>query len=282
MSEYRCNLVIPGFPKSGTSSLHAYLAQHPSICMSSPKEPHHFSRSDRWEQGAIEHNAIFGQASGSERYFGESSTTYCAWPDAAERTAASLAAPKVIILMRHPIDRTISHYRWMYRLGLESRPLMDALLADGDTFHPDQSISGMFRGYLTFSRYADHVPRWEGLIDAEDLILVRSSDLAQYPDATVARLHRFLGLSDETLTHVERVNQTDDQKPIGRRRWASVRRAVPSPIASALTRIPGLHELWSNAVSIGVREPPPITDADRSWLGDALEPHVRFYEEFSG
>jgi hypothetical protein len=45
---YRCNLVIPGFPKSGTSSFHEYLALHPPIYMSRPREIHHFTGSDRW------------------------------------------------------------------------------------------------------------------------------------------------------------------------------------------------------------------------------------------
>ena len=44
----RCNLVIPGFPKSGTSSFHKYLARHPPVYMSRPREIHHFTRSDRW------------------------------------------------------------------------------------------------------------------------------------------------------------------------------------------------------------------------------------------
>ena len=40
------NLIIPGAQKSGTSSLHAWLADHPQCVMSQPKEPMFFSRSD--------------------------------------------------------------------------------------------------------------------------------------------------------------------------------------------------------------------------------------------
>jgi len=250
--------------------------------MSSPKETHHFARSDRWARGADAHNAIFSHAMGAERYFGESSTTHCIWPVAAERIAANLDAPKVIILMRHPVERTLSHYLWMHRLGLESRPLLEALRADGDTFHPDRDINGNYRGYLVFSRYADHVARWEKLFGAEDLLLVSTSDLAASPETTLARVHEFLGLPGQALVKTEQINRTRDQQPARDRRWASVvRAAVPGELVGTLKRVPGLAELWSRASRPGVREPPPITEADRAWLERTLRSHVQFYEEHS-
>lgn len=280
MGDYRCNLVIPGFPKSGTSSFHEYLSQHAAICMSRPKETHHFTRSDRWVRGVEAHNAIFAHAAGTERYFGESSTTYCIWPEAAERIACSLQSPKVILLLRHPVERALSHYLWMHRLGLESRPLQEALRDDGDEFHPDRDVNGNYRGYLTFSRYADHVPRWEALFGADDILLVSTSNLADSPESTLARVHEFLGLAPQLLAKIEQVNQTRDQGPVGHRPWASVMRAaVPDGLVRALRQVPGLTELWSNASRPGVRPPPPITEADRAWLDRSLQAHVQFYEE---
>src|SRR4051794_27835879 len=37
---------VVGAPRSGTTSLSTYLADHPQICFSRPKEPHFFSRFD--------------------------------------------------------------------------------------------------------------------------------------------------------------------------------------------------------------------------------------------
>ncbi len=59
MSEFLCNLVIPGAGKSGTSSLHTLLGEHPRIHMSSPKEPQFFSFDDLYQKGAESHNRIF-------------------------------------------------------------------------------------------------------------------------------------------------------------------------------------------------------------------------------
>lgn len=277
---YRCNLVVPGFPKSGTSSFHEYLAQHPDVCMSRPKEIHHFTRSDRWAGGVEAHNAIFSHAEGTERYFGESSTTYCIWPEAGERIKAHLRSPKVILLMRHPVERAISHYAWMHQLGLESRPLREALHADGDSFHPDHNLNGNYRGYLIFSRYADHVPRWELLFGAENVLTLRTADLATSPASTLARAYDFLGLAPHTLVRTERVNQTRDQRPIGHRRWAAMLRpAIPDRAVQSLKRVPGLVALWSHASRPGVRRPPTITQDDRAWLEEELRDHIHFYHE---
>ena len=38
----RPNLFLVGAPKCGTSALHGFLAQHPDVWMSEPKEPHFF------------------------------------------------------------------------------------------------------------------------------------------------------------------------------------------------------------------------------------------------
>ncbi len=199
MSAYRCDLVIPGLPKSGTSSFHEYLAQHPAICMSLPKETHHFARSDRWVRGADSHNAIFEHATGTERYCGESSTTYCIWPVAAKRIAANLEGPKVIILMRHPVERTLSHYLWMHRLGFESRPFSEALRTDGESFHPDRDVHGNYGAILRSADMPTTCPNREELFAAEDLLLVSTSDLADSPETTLARVHKFLGLPVQGL-----------------------------------------------------------------------------------
>ena len=45
------NIVLIGAPKSGTTSLHYYLNEHPEILMSSVKEPNFFSDKEIVDQG---------------------------------------------------------------------------------------------------------------------------------------------------------------------------------------------------------------------------------------
>ena len=104
MSEYLCNLVIPGAAKSGTSSLHDLLDQHPEVNMSKPKEPQHFSFEDLYMRGAVAHNSLFRNDK-KYRYHGESSQCYMIHHVAMKRIKDSLSCPKIIIILRHPVDR---------------------------------------------------------------------------------------------------------------------------------------------------------------------------------
>lgn len=151
----------------------------------------------------------------------------------------------MIILMRHPIARTLSHYEWMHRLGRESRPFLEAMRIDGESFDPDRPVHGCDRGHLAFSRYAEHVPRWEKLFPPQDLMRLSTSKLARDPQTTLKRVHEFLGLAHHTPTKTEQINRTRDQAPVSYRRWARmVRKVGPDSVMTTVRQIPRLRELW--------------------------------------
>ena len=130
------------------------------IAMSSSKEPHHFSREARYSEGATAHNKLFENKSDA-LYFGESSTTYLPSPTAAERIARDFDHPKAIIILRHPVARCFSHYRWRYRLGLEKRSFLEAIKNDGHGFDPEQPTEFGYLAYLELSQYARQCQVWE-------------------------------------------------------------------------------------------------------------------------
>ncbi len=209
MSEiYRCNLVMPGAAKSGTSSLHELLDQHPDIEMSSKKEPHHFSRRERFEAGAAAHNALF-EGGGEPLYCGESSTSYMISEAAIARIRESLVDPKIIILLRDPVERTFSHYRWRYTLGLEDREFLDALREDGYAYDPEQTHGYGYRSYLQFSRYGTYVPKWVSAFGEDNVLIVSTQSLKSDPAATFAKCVRFLDLSDTGFQREIKANVTE-------------------------------------------------------------------------
>ena len=85
------NLFLIGSMKSGTTTLHDLLAEHPDISMSEPKEPCYFVDPDllknlwpeMWRMGYWKDEqaylALFSGKSGA-KYFGESSTDYTKMP----------------------------------------------------------------------------------------------------------------------------------------------------------------------------------------------------------
>lgn len=78
----KCNLVVAGFAKCGTTSLHKYLDLHPRICMSSRKEPHYFSLKAAYAKGSGWYDSLFDHSTAESTLFGESSTSYSTWEPA--------------------------------------------------------------------------------------------------------------------------------------------------------------------------------------------------------
>ena len=108
----RPDFIIIGAMKSATSSLHVQLASQPGIFMSEPKEPNFFSDDDEYRQGTNRYLSLFAAADEGD-LCGESSTHYTKLPDYPRhvpRMKALLPNVRLIYVMRHPIDRLVSHY----------------------------------------------------------------------------------------------------------------------------------------------------------------------------
>ncbi len=208
------NLIVPGAPKSGTSSFHMYLAQHRSVLMSTPKELHFFSIEENFETGVRAYSRHFSDWNG-ETVIGESSTTYFAFPNVVERIAVTLKDPKFIFLLRNPIDRAGSHFRWMKSLGLENKNFREALLEDMDC-QPDirfRIAGNKTKFYLAESKYATQVSKFIRRFGRERIFIETTEQLRMDPLHTLNRCFHFLGLSPiDTLNHVWENKTTSDSQ----------------------------------------------------------------------
>ena len=110
------NLLIVGAAKSGTTSLHNYLKQHPDIFMTQHKEPHFLINSQigesRVHKGVVrleEYKKMF-KTKEEYRYKGESSVMYLAFPEFSIKSIKKYLTPyvKIIIMLRNPIDRAFA------------------------------------------------------------------------------------------------------------------------------------------------------------------------------
>jgi hypothetical protein len=106
------DFIIIGAMKSATSTIHTQLNCQPGIFMTDPKEPYYFSDDDQYARGEEWYNSLFENAQADD-ICGESSTHYTKMPHyplTLERMSKRLKDPKFIYVMRHPIDRVVSHY----------------------------------------------------------------------------------------------------------------------------------------------------------------------------
>lgn len=129
------NFVVIGASRSGTTSLHHYLDQHPGIYLSPRKSPNYFVAHDPqpdWESAALlamakqwissrdDYDALFKGVT-HEKAVGEISPVYLQSVHVAKRLKNTLpAATKLIAILRNPAERAYAHYLGRRRDGLET------------------------------------------------------------------------------------------------------------------------------------------------------------------
>jgi hypothetical protein len=194
------NFVVIGAAKSGTTSLHRYLAAHPDVYMSQTKELNFFvsvrgqapdagngprPRGGNWAQGIEWYERQFQAANGA-RAVGEASPRYSMHPylpGVPERMAEVIPNAKLVYVVRDPITRMVSHYvqRTRRRTLHETRPLEVALTEEGGE-------------YLSTSRYAHQIEQFLQHFDHRRLLVVLSEKLRSDRDTTMSRILEFLGV----------------------------------------------------------------------------------------
>jgi len=209
-SLYKVNLLVPGAGKSGTTSLHSYLNQHPKICMTrdEDKEPHYFAMDAQYARGPAYHNSLFTcEGKINPVYFGESSTTYFLSETAVGRIKKDLDNPKFIVLLRNPIDRMDSHYRWMCTYFGENRPFEEAVMADKDLpFDPNKpEEKGVYKFYYAESCYGTYLERYINTFGKENIHILTTENLKKDYKAALNSCFIFLGL--EATDNVEETIQ---------------------------------------------------------------------------
>ena len=193
--------MIIGAMKSGTSSLHYYLTQHPAVIAPLRKEVHYFDlqygKGERW------YRANFGKA-GQAGLNLDSSPYYLFHPLAPQRAHELLPEAKLIVLLRDPVRRAYSHY-WHERDKKRERlSFEDAVAAEPERVGDDeqrlargeieQSHAHQHCTYLARGRYAEQIERWLRFYPRERLLVLQFEDLGRAPMVTLHRTLEYLGL----------------------------------------------------------------------------------------
>jgi hypothetical protein len=225
------DFIIIGAQKAGTSSLYRYLADHPLIEPAVAKEVHYFDW--HFHRGASWYRAHFptvaarwrSRMQGRPLLTGEASPYYLFHPHAPQRVKALVPGAKLIVLLRDPVERTISAYHHQVRAGTESLSIAEALARESDRLSEDiarLAVDASHRGfahrrfsYMARSVYAGQLEAWLRLFPREQLLILRSEDFFERPADVFAAVLQYLGLPAARTARFPRFNaaEYDDVDP---------------------------------------------------------------------
>ena len=201
------NLFIVGAAKSGTTSLHSYLSEHPQVFMASLKEPHFFSRVRPTAKHRNflpvvtredDYKKLFADA-GAEQIIGEASPSYLWEPGTAQRIYDKVPNAHIVVMLRDPVDRAHSHYLMEYRAGREMLPFPQALRRD---WFAEQKGWGVSFLYVELGLYFRQVKRYIDVFGERNISIILFNDFVADPARVLRELAERLGIDTAPIAEL--------------------------------------------------------------------------------
>lgn len=235
--------LLIGAQKAGTTSLFRAIAAHSAITPARQKEIHFFD--ENWSRGESWYRRSFPAGD-----FGfEATPAYLFHPHAARRAAEMVPHARLIVVLRDPVARAMSHHRYETRRGYETLPFAAALAAEAR--RTDAAWAACLRdpaawnsalkrhSYLRRGQYAEQIARWRAHFPAEQMLILEDRDLHSAPGPTLKRVFAHLGLPAEDVPF-GRANATTPAPP----RHDPALYAHFAADGAALTRAVGARFSW--------------------------------------
>lgn len=202
--------LIIGAAKSGTTSLHHYLDQHPQVFMSPIKETNFFAFCNGIPQfrgpwaGLLRQTSVTDledyqrlfSAGASQRARGEASPRYLMYPGTAGRIRRYVPDAKLIAILRHPADAAFSAFMMRLRDGHE--PYDDFRQAiEAEVRGERQAWS--FGNYLSSFCYSQQLSAYFSLFPRDQIRVYLFDDLKADPVRLLRDIFQFIDVTPDFI-----------------------------------------------------------------------------------
>jgi hypothetical protein len=211
----KANLFIVGAMKAGTTTFSNMLKEHPNVYFSPVKEPNFFVNElptalyepsrffniDRYLKDDFpkdlhiaristlnQYRKLFS-LSEKEKYLAEASTVYFHTEESAKMIYDYNPESKIIILLRDPIKRAISHYKMNLGKGREIRSFEKAIKTDLNLYYKKKLP---WYSYLGMSLYDKNVDKYRSLF--ENVLIINIDDIETKKEKVIKSLFEFLDI----------------------------------------------------------------------------------------
>ena len=185
------NLICPGAPKAGTTTLYNLFAMHPDIYVSDFKELYYFSNDRFFNKGSEWYARNFKDYSG-EKYIADITPFYLASEESPGRIRRLLGEDvKFIIMLRNPIDRAYSQFLMQSREEAGYRSFRDMVFKKEKNADEKSILSNGYY-FRNLTNYLDYYPK-------ESFHFVLMEDLVSDFGKVAEGIFCFLGISNMEL-----------------------------------------------------------------------------------
>lgn len=199
------DFLIVGGMRCGSTTLTNILKSQQGVFIPERKELHYFDQRNTEIQSIDDYRHQFIQAADSQ-LVGEATPDYLTSRGCAMRIHDDLPDVKLIMILRDPVRRAWSHYRFSVANCREIEPFDQALCLEAERLAHPIHEHDIFFSYQQRGRYIEHIQTYLTCFDPDQLHIVLLEELIASPQETLARLFSFLNLDhDSTWKHWLRI-----------------------------------------------------------------------------
>ncbi len=193
------DFIIIGESKCATSSLFEYLRQHPQILLPHKKEINFFNRNfDFGTNWYLAHFPAIARLNGKPCLTGEATPHYLGNTAVDHRILELVPDVKLIIMIRNPVDRTISDYYHHFNRGVETRSLATIIKSSqqylATATAADLEYTDDENEYILKSIYVYKIRRWMKLFPPENILILENESFFNDIPSSMERVFSFLEL----------------------------------------------------------------------------------------
>ena len=226
----RPNFFIVGAPRCGTTSMYAYLRQHPEVYVSAHKEPHFFGSDLSPLPGGVREEPLYLElfaGAGDRPRLGEASVWYLSSRKAASEIRAFAPDARILILLRAPHRMLESLHALFLRTGNEDLPTFEEALAAeperrlGRRIPPGAYLpEGLL--YTDVARYAAKVERYLDAFGRENVHCVVFDDMVRDTARVYRQVLEFLGIDPGFVAELDPRRANDRVRMMAIRQLARI------------------------------------------------------------
>lgn len=281
---FKIDFIIIGAHKSGTSWLHKCLEEHPQVCM--PKSPPGYSTEKKvepdffndtqlpwgvtdpeksnYKKGLAWYASLFEHCD-STKLTGESSPIYFNAPEVPERIYKDFPSAKLIVILRNPIDRLLSHYNYT-KLNSQGGGRVPGSFSD---FIKSNEVVALSQYYHFIENYLRVFPK-------DQLKVMIYEDIRTRPHEFMQEIYAFLNIDNipDSARVMQKINSVESRIREERQRD---RKNVYGKVVAKLVSFLDIVVPTDTSKVLAT-----ISDEDRAFLSKVYREDVSRLESFLG
>lgn len=198
------NFFIIGAPKCGTTSMAAWLAEHPNIYMAPVKEPHFYNTdlTHRAIKSKKEYESLFKKAGPSHLAVGEASVFYLFSKVAVPRIEEEYPHARYVVMVRNPVEMAYSFHEQLLVSGDEHIKDFAKAWELSPERRQGRAVSRWCRepkllDYQSICKLGEQIERLFEIVPRDRVLVLVLDDIKENPRSEYLKVLDFLGLPDD-------------------------------------------------------------------------------------